>query len=434
MRARASTVVGLCSLSSFAKAQLASKCASILPSSTAVACVNKYAAVMPEPFSRFIADSLDNAANDSFRLTSVPSDQSFGLVRDASFIVFDENRGLDILGPNPTYELILETVEITQEAPIYVPSLNSIVYSVLGSGFSYQQLLNLTDSPPTIQNFTTSPPITAVNGGRYFNGSLYWATIDARPFANPLNETETVLQSAGIVRVDPLTRKAEFVLNNYFGSPLNSPDDLVVSPKTGDIFFTDPWYGFGLNFSTGFPPSAPMTYRFRPSTGQTSVVDDTIEQPNGIALSPDESILYVTDSGIANFDGATTETSVPRFHLKRTAGRNVFAFDTRATPAGYELINRRPVYLAEEYIDDGFHATALQDPSDNMSYYLIGAAGDGVDIISPYGELLVRITADVLVNNIQFSGKKEDGTNDLWLFGVGGIAKVTLNLKAMVQE
>lgn len=433
MKARVATAVGLCSLAS-AKTQLASKCAAILPSSTTVACVNKWAAVMPEPFSRFIADSFENVANDSFHLTSVPSDPSFNLARNANFIVFDEKRGLDILGSNPTYEDVLETIPFTHEAPVYVPSLNSIVYSVLGSDFSFQQLLNLTDSPPSIRNFTTDPPLLAVNGGRYFDGSIYWSVIGGIPFPNPLNESETVLQSPGIVRVDPHTMEAEFLLNNYFGSPLNSPDDLVVSRKTGDIFFADPWYGYGLNFSTILPPSAPMTYRFRPSTGQTFVVDDTIQQPNGIALSPDESVLYVTDSGLADFDKAPTDGSLPRFGFNRRGGRNVYAFDTRLTPAGYELINRRPIYLADEYIDDGFHATALQDPSDNMSYYLIGAAGNGVDIISPYGELLVRITADILVNNIQFSGRKEDGTNDLWLFGVGSIAKVTLNLKAMTEE
>ncbi len=434
MRDNSAIITGLLSLLSPTKNRIASKCSSILPSSTDVACVHRYGAVMPDPFTRFQADNLHHIVGDSFRLTEIPSDPSMDLIRDATFIVFDESAALDILGSDPTFELMFGSAPHTHEAPIYVPALNSIVYSILGDGVSHeQQLVNLTDSPPTIHEFVTDPPILAVDGGRYFNGSIYWCTIGGIPFIHPRDETQTVLQSPGIVRVDPITRKAEFVLNNYFGSPFNSPDDLVVSRKTGDIFFTDPSFGYALDFSTNTPPSAPMTYRFRPSMGQTVVVDDTIQQPNGITLSPDESILYVTDTGLVDPDKILDDPSQPRLSLNRRGGRNVYAFDTRATPEGYELINRRPIWLAEEYIEDGLHVTDLQDPEDNMSYYLIGASGDGVNIFSPYGGLLVRISAGFLVNNIQFAGKNENGTNDMWLFGVGGIAKVTMNLKALVE-
>ena len=70
-----------------------------------------------------------------------------------------------------------------------------------------------------------------------------------------------------------------------------------------------------------------------------------------------------------------------------------------------------------------------------MSYYIIGASGNGVDVISPYGELLVRITVkDFPVNNMQFAGRNEDGSNDLWLFGEGGIARLKVNLTGMIDE
>jgi len=38
-------------------------------------------------------------------------------------------------------------------------------------------------------------------------------------------------------------------------------------------------------------------YRHDPGSGQTDVVADSFDKPNGIALSPDERVLYVTDSG-----------------------------------------------------------------------------------------------------------------------------------------
>ena len=438
MRPYKCNTVGLLNLAFVAfhaKAQIASKCASILPESESVVCINKWAAVMPEPFSRFQATGFGDLSKDSFRLTSVPSDPSFELVRNATFIVFDETRGLDILGTTPKYEFVLDDIPSTHEAPVYVPELNVFVCSILNQNITEQRLLNLTESPPHIRNLTTNPPIYGVNGGRYFNGSIYWAVAGGNPFPNPRNESDIIQQSPGLVRVDPKTFEAEFILNNYFGSNFNSPNDLVISHKTGDIFFTDPWFGYGLNFSTNAPVSGAMTYRFRPSTGQVFVVDDAIIQPNGIGLSPDESVLYVADTGQADFSKAPADGSLPRWSLNLRQGRNVYTFDTRLTPVGYDLINRRPLYLPEENAEDGLHVTALQDPSDSMSYYIIGASGNGVDVISPYGELLVRITVkDFPVNNMQFAGRNEDGSNDLWLFGEGGIARLKLNLTGMIDE
>ncbi|RYP62350.1 hypothetical protein DL769_007334 [Monosporascus sp. CRB-8-3] len=436
MKRYTSLIVAACSLAFPANAQLASKCTSRLSKIRGVACVDRWAAVLPEPFSRFLAEDLADALTDSFRLTSVPADSSFQRVRDATFIVFNETAGLDILGLNPSYEHVLEAFPVTLEAPIYVPSINSIIFSPIATDVYEQQLLNLTDCPPSVRTFSTNPPIYGVNGGQYYNGSLYWAVAAGAPFPNPHNSSETVLQSPGVVRVDPVTAEAEFLLNNYFGAPFNSPDDLVVSRRTGDVFFTDPWFGYGMNLTTIVPPSPPMVYRFRPSTRQTSVVDNTVEQPNGIVFSPDESILYVTELGYADFDEAPADGSLPRFDINRHGARNVYAFDTVPTPAGYQLINRRPIYLPAEYLVDGLRTTALRDPSDRMSFYLVGAAGNGVDVLSPYGELLVRITVtDFTVVNIQFAGVNEEGNNDLWLFGSdGNIGRLTLNLKGMDLE
>ncbi|MFH1198103.1 MAG: SMP-30/gluconolactonase/LRE family protein [bacterium] len=79
---------------------------------------------------------------------------------------------------------------------------------------------------------------------------------------------------------------------HYDGKKLNSPNDLAVK-SDGAIYFTDPPYGINssqaeLNFSGIF--------RISPTTGAVQLLDKSLYRPNGIALSPDETKLYVNDS------------------------------------------------------------------------------------------------------------------------------------------
>jgi gluconolactonase len=57
-----------------------------------------------------------------------------------------------------------------------------------------------------------------------------------------------------------------------------------------------------------------LVYRHDPATGQTTVVADGFDKPNGIAFSPDERILYVTDSG-ANQEPGSYSVARPH-HIK----------------------------------------------------------------------------------------------------------------------
>jgi gluconolactonase len=81
--------------------------------------------------------------------------------------------------------------------------------------------------------------------------------------------------------------------DRYRGKRLNSPNDIVVK-SDGAIYFTDPPYGLvdqvedkELDFNGVF--------RLEPD-GTLILLDDTFERPNGLAFSPDESVLYVDDS------------------------------------------------------------------------------------------------------------------------------------------
>lgn len=379
-----------------------------LKNASNIACVNNYAAVLPYPFKRASALNGVDPENDTFIDTSVPSDPSFALLEDTPFVVFDEARGLDMVGSDTKLERMFDTRnDSIHEAPVYVPGLNVIIYSLPHQGIYEQQIINLNHTPPTIANYTTTPPVYAVNGGKLYQDKIYWASEASFSFPDPTNGS-LVQQTPGIYQLDPYTGEVITLVNNYFGTQLNSPNDLFIDIN-GDIFFTDSWYGYAINV-TSYPVHAPVTWRFRPSTGALSIVEDTLGQPNGIGISPDGKTMYITDTGITKFRGAPVDI-LPRYTYNPFGGKAVYAFDINYAPPGNFLTNKRPIWLAETFADDGFHVS--------KEGYLLGAAGAGVDILSEWGELIMRIEVGGAINNLQFAG------SDLWLFGSGGIFRVS---------
>jgi gluconolactonase len=85
--------------------------------------------------------------------------------------------------------------------------------------------------------------------------------------------------------------------DSYQGKKLNSPNDVVVK-SDGSVWFTDPAFGL-LGYYEGEmdPQELPMcVYRIDGQSGEVTMVADDVEGPNGLAFSPDESILYVVAS------------------------------------------------------------------------------------------------------------------------------------------
>jgi gluconolactonase len=100
---------------------------------------------------------------------------------------------------------------------------------------------------------------------------------------------------ARITRLDRATGRRETIVEDFDGRPLSSPNDVVVAAD-GAIWFTDPSYGHLQGFRP--PPQLPdAVYRW--ADGRLDVVARGFEKPNGLAFSPDERTLYVTDSGTA---------------------------------------------------------------------------------------------------------------------------------------
>jgi sugar lactone lactonase YvrE len=93
----------------------------------------------------------------------------------------------------------------------------------------------------------------------------------------------------------------EGLIDSFEGKKLNAPNDVVVA-SDGAVWFTDPGYGILGNYEGHKDTSEqqPRVYRLDVQSGRAKVVGDGFDKPNGIALSPDERKLYVTDSGVTH--------------------------------------------------------------------------------------------------------------------------------------
>jgi len=107
------------------------------------------------------------------------------------------------------------------------------------------------------------------------------------------SEGELIMAQHGKRRVAKISKAGNEILlaERYDGRLLNSPNDMTIH-SDGSIFFTDPPYGIkSEQEELGFYG----IYKLTPS-GDLYLLDKSLNRPNGIALSPDESKLYVSDS------------------------------------------------------------------------------------------------------------------------------------------
>ena len=172
------------------------------------------------------------------------------------------------------------------------------------------------------------------------------------------------------------------IADSYQGKRLNSPNDVVVK-SDGSIWFTDPPFGIG-GFYEGekHTPELPHTnvYRVDGQTGAITLVADDVDHPNGLAFSPDESILYVVES--------------------RSEPRNILAYDV----AGATLSNRR-VHIRGEpgETPDGFRV----DVDGNLwcGWGMGGPGMDGVKVFNAAGAPIGFIDLPERCANVCFGGR-----------------------------
>jgi len=192
--------------------------------------------------------------------------------------------------------------------------------------------------------------------------------------------------------------------DRFRGKRFNSPNDVVVK-RDGSIWFTDPSYGIDSDYE-GDAAKAELesndVYRIDPSGEITRVASDFV-QPNGLAFSPDESLLYVVDTGL-------THVSDGPHHVRRFAvsadGRALSGGDVFATcPSG---------------LYDGLRV----DVHGNLWL----AASDGVHCHASDGALLGRIVLPEAVANVCFGGPKR---NRLFICATTSVYSVLLPVNGL---
>jgi gluconolactonase len=102
----------------------------------------------------------------------------------------------------------------------------------------------------------------------------------------------TAMGSGKIMRREP-DGKVTVLADKYEGRHLNAPNDLAIK-SDGAVYFTDIRKG-SVTKDENPPEGVPHTGVYMLKAGKLTLLDETLDTPNGIAFSPDEKTLYVND-------------------------------------------------------------------------------------------------------------------------------------------
>lgn len=228
-------------------------------------------------------------------------------------------------------------------------------------------------------------------------------------FRQPANNSNgnTVDANGRLISCEHLTRRVTrtehdgsitVLADAIDGKRLNSPNDVVVK-RDGSIWFTDPSYGILSDYEglRAEPELACRVYRID-ADGSIGVVADDFVKPNGLAFSPDESLLYVADTGASHDpDGPRHIRVLPVSADGRSVGSGeVFADCSAGMFDGFRLDTQGRVWTS---------------------------TAEGVHCYAPDGRLLGKVLIPEIVANVCFGGAK---LNRLFICGTTSLYAVYL--------
>ena len=187
----------------------------------------------------------------------------------------------------------------------------------------------------------------------------------------------------------------------YEGRRLNSPNDVVVK-SDGSVWFTDPTYGITRDYEGERAESeigSSNVYRIDPATGAVKAVATDFDQPNGLAFSPDERFLYVSDTGGSRADTRLRHIRRMTVEGKGLSGGAIFAECTAGVFDGFRLDEAGRIW---------------------------SSAHDGVHCIDPEGRLIGKVRIPEKVANVCFAGKWR---NRLLIAGTTSLYSIYLDVR-----
>ena len=202
--------------------------------------------------------------------------------------------------------------------------------------------------------------------------------------------------------------KDTVVIDNYQGKRLNSPNDIVVK-RDGTIWFTDPPYGI-LSNHEGHKAIGELAgnyvFCYDCAKQVLRIASDYLEEPNGLAFSPDESLLYVSDTS------AALRTDSDGHH-------HIVVFDVEGADSA-ALVNPRIFATIDPGLSDGFRL--------DSQGWLYTSSADSVQVYHPDGTLLGKIHVPEKVGNLTFGGSAASHRrNHLYIAASTSLYRIVLN-------
>lgn len=197
--------------------------------------------------------------------------------------------------------------------------------------------------------------------------------------------------------------------DSFQGKKLNAPNDAVVHPDDGAIWFTDPGYGALMNYEGVKGPLEikEAIYRIDAKTGKLEKMADDIFKPNGLCFSPDYKKLYVADTGASHYPEAP---------------RNIKVWDV---VDGKKLANGREfASMALPGFDKAGFADGIRADIDGNVWASAGWVGDGYDgvhVFAPDGVRIGQVLLPEICGNVCFGGTKR---NRLFMAGSSSLYAV----------
>lgn len=193
--------------------------------------------------------------------------------------------------------------------------------------------------------------------------------------------------------------KVTVVADKFEGQEFNAPNDAVVHPNDGSIWFTDPGYGSLMEYegnrlpqsaSTPRPLRKEAVYRIDKSGAITKVAEEPFK-PNGLCFSHDYRKMYIADTGISHYPEAKSQ---------------IWVYDVD----GQTLKNPKTFVNMEWNGKTGFSDGIRCDEEGNVwsSAGWVGDGYDGVHIFAPDGTRIGQIRLPEICSNVCFGGTKRN--------------------------